>query len=443
MNDRWWESLDKVAILGAGQMGVLAAWFLSDPALRFHPLSPLPREVWLWGHDPLEVEEIQTTRQLHRLPGLTLPEDVQVVSDPFEAVRDAQLLVCATPVRGVRPLFRRIKDTVDPQAGLLNLSKGLDYDQGQTPTRVMLEELGEIVEPDFSPWWEITADPDKSRPTPRPCGTLAGPMIAKELARGLPSVGMLVANHPVFTRTLQHAFATPFFRVYSTLTPEATEGSSRQGGQEKSRAWTIESVEKISAYKHVVAIAAGVLDGLNAGVNAKSALLARGMAEMGIHHLDDVVVDIVGVGDLTTSCFSPAGRNRALGEALGRGVSLKEHLASADSFIEGVDTVKILCHMEELGIRPGLSWRNPCLPQPKERPTVPRDVIELGPHTRDRMPIAAAVYDVLFHKVDPVKAIEQLMRRPLREYAFDGSEKTDERWWAAAEPLEEAAEDEA
>jgi glycerol-3-phosphate dehydrogenase (NAD(P)+) len=143
-------------------------------------------------------------------------------------------------------------------------------------------------------------------------------------------------------------------------------------------------VELAGASKNVIAIAAGMLDGLSAGCNAKSALLARGLAEItrlgvALGAGRETFFGIAGAGDLATSCFSPEGRNRSLGEALGRGAKLDEYLAGSAHVVEGVATT--------------------------------RSVVELAQRAKVEMPIAQAVHDVLFSAVDPVDAIATLMTR--------------------------------
>jgi glycerol-3-phosphate dehydrogenase (NAD(P)+) len=146
-------------------------------------------------------------------------------------------------------------------------------------------------------------------------------------------------------------------------------------------------VELAGATKNVIAIAAGILDGLSAGCNAKAALLTRGLAEIArlgiaLGARAETFAGLAGMGDLVTTCFSPVGRNRSLGEAIGRGLSLAEALAATQSVVEGVATT--------------------------------RSVAELAARHRVEMPITEAVRDVLFGGVAPAAAIAQLMSRPLK-----------------------------
>lgn len=368
-----WDDIGKIAILGAGQMGVLAAWFLADPGLRHSAEAPAPGEVWLWGFDEGQVELLRQGRSTPRLPGATIPESVRVTRDPAQAVQDADVVVCATPTQFITPLIKRVKRALRRDAAILNLSKGMEVESGFTPTQVIFAELDEITARD-EPW----APPSMSQPdTNRAYGALAGPMIARELARGLPAVAVLASNSMAFAQAMQRAFSTPFFRVYS-------------------RMGDVIGVEYMGAYKHMIAIAAGILDGLGAGCNAKSALLARGLAEMAGSTSLELAFGAAGVGDLATSCFSPEGRNRALGESLGKGLSVKAHLATTDSVVEGVDTTRAFY---ETHLHTEIRWPGVGVTYPEK-------------------PIAEAVYSVLFQGVRPVHAIERLMQRPLKEERF-------------------------
>src|SRR5690606_24848097 len=204
--------------------------------------------------------------------------------------------------------------------------------------------------------------------SPRPLGCLSGPTIASELIRCLPATMVAASDHPRFAQRLQAAFTTSWMRVYTHT--------------------DLLGVELAGATKNVIAIAAGVIDGLQAGYNAKSALLARGLAEIArLGHAmgaaPETFYGIAGVGDLATTCFSPEGRNRSCGEALGRGMKLQEHLERSRSVVEGVATT--------------------------------RSVVDLARKYRVEMPITEAVHAVLFEGLDPLDGITRLMSRELKD----------------------------
>lgn len=337
---------NRVCILGAGQMGLVCTSLLTSS----HPDASRSCEITLWSHSEDEFGPLKQTRSSPRLPGFRLPPGVRVAMSDAEALVGADLIVCAIPVQFIRPVFTRLRTLVEPGAGIVSVSKGIENDTLLRPTQIIADVLGD--------------NPDAA---PRPIGVLSGPTIAAELARGLPATIVASSEIPGFAAALQHLFSTSYLRVY---TNEDTLG-----------------VELAGATKNVIAIAAGILDGLQAGSNAKSALLARGLAEitrlglaMGAN--SDTFFGIAGVGDLATTCFSPEGRNRSLGEALGRGATLSDYLASTPFVVEGVATT--------------------------------RSVMDLAARYRVEMPIAQAVHDVLFEGLDPIQAISMLMSRDLK-----------------------------
>jgi glycerol-3-phosphate dehydrogenase (NAD(P)+) len=193
---------------------------------------------------------------------------------------------------------------------------------------------------------------------------LSGPSIATELAQHKPATMVASSSDSTVAKSVQDLFDVPWLRIYSHDDPLG--------------------VELAGATKNVIALAAGMLDGLGIGVNAKSALLARGIAEIArlgaaMGAQVDTFFGVAGVGDLATTCFSPSGRNRSCGERLGRGESLDEVLASTTSVVEGVPTTKAVKRLaEEKGVE---------------------------------MPITAAVHAILFEGLSPTDAIRELMRR--------------------------------
>jgi len=274
-----------------------------------------------------------------------------VCLEPGEALRDADVIVSAIPVQFTRAAWEALREHVPAKAGVVSVSKGIETSTLLRPTQIIAAALAD--------------DPDTK---PRPIGTLSGPTIATELARGLPATMTAASDDRDFASQLQQLFSTSWLRVY---THDDLLG-----------------VELAGATKNVIAIAAGIIDGLNAGFNAKSALLARGLAEItrlgtAMGAKSDTFFGIAGVGDLATTCFSPEGRNRSCGEALGKGIALEDHLRSTTSVVEGVETT--------------------------------RGVVELARKYRVEMPITEAVHDVLFEGLDPIAAIGRLMSRQLRD----------------------------
>ena len=200
-----------------------------------------------------------------------------------------------------------------------------------------------------------------------PVASISGPSVAAELAKCLPATVTAASTDEAFARTLQETLTTHWFRVYT-----ATD---------------LLGVELAGATKNVIALAAGILDGLQAGNNAKSALLSRGLAEItrlgvAMGAQAETFFGLTGVGDLATTCFSPTGRNRTCGEQLGKGRKLNQVLEDIPGIVEGVPTTRAVVRLA-------------------------------GEHSVD-MPITHAVHRVLFESLDPLEAISQLMSRELK-----------------------------
>lgn len=342
-----------VAVLGTGQMGMVCAGILSSPdAARVEGAGlSRPVRVTMWGHAGDEVGELAQTRRSKRLEHFALPESVRVTPKASSALKDARLIVSAIPVQFIRETWTRLAPDVPDSAGIVSVAKGVEVGTGMLPTRIIHDVLAKAGKD----------DPDGR---PRRVGVLSGPTIAPELARCLPATMIAASDDAEFARDLQRLFTTSWMRIYTN--PDVL------------------GVELAGAVKNVIAIAAGVIDGLRAGYNAKSALLARGLAEIArlgaaMGCSPGTFFGVAGVGDLATTCFSPEGRNRSCGEALGRGVKLEEYLRQSPHVVEGVETT--------------------------------RAVLALARKYRVEMPIVEAVHAVLFEAVDPITAIGTLMSR--------------------------------
>jgi glycerol-3-phosphate dehydrogenase (NAD(P)+) len=198
-----------------------------------------------------------------------------------------------------------------------------------------------------------------------PIGVLSGPSIAPEVARCLPATVVVASESPAVAELIQTVLSTSWFRVYTN--PDVL------------------GVELAGALKNVIAIAAGILDGLKAGDNAKAALVTRGLVEItrlgvAMGARPQTFVGLAGIGDLVTTCVSPLGRNRSAGERIGRGVDAAQVVRDSPSVIEGIPTT--------------------------------RSVMELSARHEVEMPITRAVYEVLFENKAPLTAITELMNRP-------------------------------
>ena len=267
------------------------------------------------------------------------------VSDSIEDIFfTATLTVSAIPAQFARATWQRIGPVLAANTGIVTVTKGVEVSSLSPPLEVLLAATGH-----------------------RPLAVLSGPTIASELARQLPATLLAASGDEKFASLVQNIFSRPWLRIYTSQDPIG--------------------VEIAGAAKNVVAIAAGILDGLQMGSNAKSALLARGLSEitrlgLAMGAKQETFFGIAGVGDLATTCFSPEGRNRTLGEQIGKGVSLAAALATTKSVVEGVETCKSLRSLAE--------------------------------KYNVEMPIAAAVYRVLFENLPPTQAIRDLMSRSVK-----------------------------
>ncbi len=323
-----------VLIVGDGQMGLVMAAAALEAG--HHRVS-------VWGPFAESVAELHATRESPRLPGWRIPEGIELTSD-LAVFEDAEVLVNAIPTQFVRPVWRRIReaDRTGAASVVVSTAKGLEVGSGLRPTEILHELM----------------------PTLEPC-VLSGPTIATELARRQPAVMIAACRSADLVHDVHRTFGTPWLRIY--------EGADLLG------------VELAGALKNVIAIAAGICDGLELGFNAKSALLARGLAEMSRFGVAmgaeaRTFFGVAGVGDLATTCFSPDGRNRSCGEAIARGAVLVDYLEEQTCVVEGVPTVEsVLARAEAAGLD---------------------------------LPITVEIGRILFEGLDPRIAIQDLMSRP-------------------------------
>ncbi len=352
-------SLPSVAILGLGQMGLVCAGVLAGGGEIGAPTVPSgvlqrPVNVRIWGRNPSESAQLAQTRHTPRLSQFTLPTNVRVCLNLADALRGAQFVVIAVPVQFMRVALEQAAPLLPDNAGIISVAKGIEEGTLLRPSEIIADVLRKSGRD----------NPDRR---PRPIGCLSGPTIAAELSRCLPAAMVAASDDPLFARQIQALFTTSWLRVYTSS--------------------DLLGIELAGAVKNVIAIAAGVLDGLKAGNNAKSALLARGMAEIArlgaaMGASTQTFSGIAGMGDLATSCFSPEGRNRSCGEAIGRGADVEQYLADSPYVVEGVYTTRAVLHLAE--------------------------------KYRVDVPITRAVHAVLFEKIDPLTAIGSLMTRAAR-----------------------------
>ena len=280
----------KIAVLGAGAWGTAVS---INQAER--------HQVALWARDPTSAASMQAQRINQRyLPGERLPHQLAITSDLDGALDGAELVMIAVPASGLREMFRRLKES-SPRPALIWLCKGFEPRHGQLPHQVCAQELGDV--------------PD--------CGVLSGPSFAQEVARGLPTAVTLASRSSDFARAAVSALHSVSFRVYSSD--------------------DVIGVEVAGAVKNVMAIASGISDGLHYGLNARAALITRGLAEIrrlgvALGGRAETFMGLAGAGDLILTCTGDLSRNRQVGLQLARGNPLSNVLADLGHVAEGVNT---------------------------------------------------------------------------------------------------------
>ncbi|MSQ95058.1 MAG: NAD(P)-dependent glycerol-3-phosphate dehydrogenase [Gemmataceae bacterium] len=328
----------RFAVLGSGAWGTAIAMILAQ--------NPQQR-VALWSARADNAGWHARRENVRLLPGVAIPPSILLTTDIREAVEGADLLVAAVPTAYLRSTLARIAESIPKGKPLLSLVKGLENHTFRRPTEIAMEVLGS-----------------------RSVAVLSGPSHAEEVSRGLPTTLVAASEDLTLARWVQQCFSTDRFRVYTNL--------------------DLVGVELAGALKNVIAIAAGLSDGMGLGDNSKSALLTRGLAEMArfgvaVGANAETFWGLAGMGDLITTCISRHGRNRAIGERLAKGEKLADIQASTSTVAEGVFTA--------------------------------RSVYEKSQQMGIAMPISAEVYRILHEAKDPRVAVNDLMvREPRSEH---------------------------
>lgn len=327
----------RIAILGAGSWGTALATLL-----------PATANITLWARDPALVDAINSTREnSHYLPGISLPVTVAATSDLEAALKGAEAVVFAVPSAGMREVAGEVSPFIPSNALLISASKGLEDSTGLRMSEVIANTL---------------AVPGGSR-----IAALSGPNLALEVARGIPTASVAAASEEATAAACQSLFMGATFRVYTSR--------------------DLIGVELAGAMKNVIAIAAGVCEGLGFGDNSRAALMTRGLAE--ITRLGTILgaqpstfLGLAGVGDLIATGGSRLSRNYRVGVGLGEGKPLEAVLEEIGQVAEGVPTTRAICLLAQ--------------------------------RTGVEMPISEALHGALFEGLDVREAIRQLMLRPPR-----------------------------
>ena len=326
---------ETISIVGDGAMGTVCATILARKGY----------EVTLWGYNDEQIRMWEEFRENQRfLPGVILPISIRLTADDEEVFRNAGLVISAVPCKYLRSIWQRLAEHVPAGMPLVSVTKGIENQTFLRPTQVIREVAG-----------------------PRPLAAFSGPNIAVELAQGLPATATVASSDTAFTQGVQQAFSTSWFRIYTNT--------------------DIVGVELAGATKNIIAIAAGVIDGLKLGDNAKAALVTRGLVEItrlgvAMGAQSSTFSGLSGMGDLVTTCISPHGRNRSFGEAIGQGKKIEEALDEIPGEVEGINTC--------------------------------RSVVKLARQYEVEVPITQAVYQIVFEGKSVKQAIGDLMTRQLR-----------------------------
>lgn len=287
---------EQVAVVGAGAWGTALAHHLSEQA----------RSVTLWAFEPEVVAAIERTQEnAVFLPGVRLRRSLRVTNSLAEALRDADLIVFAVPSHVARSVLTQMRRVVDTPRPIISATKGIEEESLTLMSDVMAETLLQ----GRAEW----------------CTVLSGPSFAAEVAHGQPTAVTLAGTDTELVRRLQALVMTPRLRVYAS--------------------GDVRGVQLGGALKNVIALAAGVVDGLGLGHNTRAALITRGLAEMirlGLAMGADprTFYGLSGVGDLVLTCTGPASRNHRVGVRLGQGESLATITAGMQAVAEGIRTAR-------------------------------------------------------------------------------------------------------
>ena len=286
-------SIESTAIVGAGGWGTALAVLWAKRG----------NDVTLWGNNPNRAARLRETREnVEYLPGVKLPESINVTSEIGDCLR-ADLIVFVTPSVALRSVATRLRDAgLDSDTILLSGTKGIEHGTGLRMTEVLHEIFPKNT-----------------------VAVLSGPNLAAEVSRDLPSAAVLGCCNPQCAEELQSYLGSERFRIYSS---DETIG-----------------IELGGALKNVFAIAAGASDGFGLGDNSKAALVTRGLAELlrlgtAMGGNPRTFYGLSGAGDLIATCFSQLSRNRRVGERLGRGETVGQIIASTQTVAEGIPTAK-------------------------------------------------------------------------------------------------------
>ncbi|MGG0716685.1 NAD(P)H-dependent glycerol-3-phosphate dehydrogenase [Robertmurraya massiliosenegalensis] len=324
-----------ISVIGAGSWGTALAMVLADNG----------HEVRLWGHNPQQIEEINEKHSNEKyLPGVELPQEIVGYSSLQTALSNTELILLAVPTKAIREVLKKIQEVQENPLTIVHVSKGIEPDTLMTISEMIEDEMAEDLLKDVV--------------------VLSGPSHAEEVSRRFITTVTASSKNLEAAERVQDLFINSYFRVYTN--PD------------------IIGVEIGGALKNIIALAAGITDGLGYGDNAKAALITRGLAEiarlgtkMGASPL--TFSGLTGIGDLIVTCTSVHSRNWRAGNLLGKGQNLQEVLDNMGMVVEGVRTTKA--------------------------------ANQLADKFQVKMPITKALYNVLFNDASPKDEVDSLMSR--------------------------------
>ena len=285
--------MSKVSVIGAGSWGTALAILLEKNG----------HQVTLWSHREEEAKELAKSREhKSKLPGVEIPEGIEIIGNLESALREKDVIVFAVPSVAVRSTAKKVAPYVKEGQLIVNVAKGIEETTLMTLTDIIEEEI----------------------PGAKGC-VLSGPSHAEEVSRGLPTTCVVGAKDKETAEFLQNIFMSPVFRVY--ISPD------------------ILGIELGGALKNVIALAAGTADGLGYGDNTKAALITRGITEIArlgiaMGAKADTFYGLSGIGDLIVTCASKHSRNRKAGYLMGQGRNMQQAMDEVNMVVEGVYSAK-------------------------------------------------------------------------------------------------------
>ncbi len=325
-----------ITVLGAGSWGTALA-------IR---LAVNNNSTCLWGHEPEAMATLERERQNRQfLPGIGFPEQLSIQAELTQAIHQGRDLLIAVPSHAMREVLTRAAPALESDSRIAWATKGLESRSGKFMHQVLEEVLG----------------------TRYPAAVLSGPTFAQEVATGLPTALTVASTNPPFANDLANRLHGETMRVYTSD--------------------DIIGVQLGGTVKNVLAIAAGISDGLNLGANSRAALITRGLAEIirlgdALGARRETLMGLAGVGDLILTCTDDQSRNRRLGLALGRGTPVEIAVREIGQVVEGFNTA--------------------------------REVVQLATRYKVDMPISEQVFRVLHEGLPPGEAVHNLLTREIK-----------------------------